>query len=34
MKAIFTVLGLICAGIGAIGVIIPVLPTVPFLLLC
>lgn len=33
MKAIFTVLGLICAGIGAIGVIIPVLPTVPFLLL-
>ena len=32
MKIIFTILGLICVGFGAVGIIIPVLPTVPFLL--
>ena len=32
MKIIFTILGLICVGLGAVGIIIPVLPTVPFLL--
>lgn len=33
MKVIFTVLGLVCVAIGAIGVFVIVLPTVPFLLL-
>ena len=32
MKIIFTILGLICVGLGAVGIIIPVLLTVPFLL--
>ncbi len=33
MRAIFTILGLIFVGIGAVGVIIPVMPTTPFLIL-
>lgn len=31
-KAIFLVLGCICLGVGCIGIILPILPTVPFFL--
>lgn len=33
MRIIFTILGIVFAAIGAIGVVIPVMPTTPFLLL-
>lgn len=31
-KAIFLILGCICLGLGCIGIILPILPTVPFFL--
>lgn len=32
MKYIFIILGIVCVAIGTIGVVLPVLPTTPFLL--
>ena len=33
MKTLLIVLGFICVSIGAIGIVVPILPTTPFLLL-
>ena len=33
MRALWLCLGLICVGLGLIGIIVPLLPTVPFMLL-
>ncbi|MFK7941928.1 MAG: YbaN family protein [Paracoccaceae bacterium] len=33
MRALWTTAGLACVGIGAVGVVLPLLPTVPFMLL-
>ncbi|MCF3592448.1 YbaN family protein [Rhodobacteraceae bacterium LMO-12] len=33
MRYIWATLGLICVGLGLIGVVLPILPTVPFMLL-
>ena len=33
MKTLLIVLGFICVAIGAIGIVVPILPTTPFLLL-
>lgn len=33
MRIVFTILGLLSLGLGMIGVILPLLPTVPFILL-
>ncbi|AGA67087.1 YbaN family protein [Brachyspira pilosicoli] len=33
MKTLLIVLGFICVAIGAVGIVVPILPTTPFLLL-
>ncbi|MFS4581629.1 YbaN family protein [Phaeobacter sp. C3_T13_0] len=33
MRIIYAILGLICVGLALVGVVLPLLPTVPFLLL-
>ena len=33
MKTLLIVLGFVCVAIGAIGIVVPILPTTPFLLL-
>lgn len=33
MRILWALLGLICVGLGVIGIVVPLLPTVPFILL-